>query len=279
MWTGNFYPIWEDAKLLVTVALVGLLFGPSLFLTVRDYFGRYANHPSLAHDFYRPDWELGQYAASLPAETTIYFTPTQEEMATIYFAVGDPERIRSYDGSMGLVPAGEPGVPAVYLVRLEATTHQAHLNQFFSNEIVQTEEENFLALAVPAAASRLTEVNEHEPVDWGGLIRLADWSIERSPERLDVTLYWQAFQSMEKNYTAFVHLLDETGTLVAQQDRPPAGYPTGVWHSGEVVVDPFTIELPPDLPPGTYRLQTGFYDPATLARLGEAADLGQVTLN
>jgi hypothetical protein len=33
------------------------------------------------------------------------------------------------------------------------------------------------------------------------------------------------------------------------------------------------------LPPGKYRLQTGFYDPATLVRLGEAADLGQVTLN
>jgi hypothetical protein len=76
-----------------------------------------------------------------------------------------------------------------------------------------------------------------------------------------------------------VHLLDEAGTLVAQQDRPPAGYPTGVWRTGEVVVDSFTIELPPDLLPGTYRLQTGFYDPATLARLGEAAYLGQVALD
>jgi hypothetical protein len=233
----------------------------------------------LPRDFYLPDWELGRYAASLPAETIIYFTPTQEEMATIFFALGDTERIRSYDGSMGLIPAGEPGVPAVYLVRPEATAHQEHLRRFFSDDLVQTEGESFIALAVPAAAPRLTEANEREPVDWGGLIRLADWSVEQSAERLDVALYWQALRPLEKNYTAFVHLLDEAGTLVAQRDRPPAGYPTAVWRPGEVVVDPFTIELPPDLPPGTYHLQTGFYDPTTLARLGEATDLGQITLD
>jgi hypothetical protein len=279
MWTGNFDPIWQDAKLLVTVALVGLLFGPSLFLTVRDYFGRYANHPSLAHDFYRPDWELGQYAASLPAETTIYFTPTQEEMATIYFAVGDPERIRSYDGSMGLVPAGEPGVPAVYLLRPEATVHLETLRTLFPTGFLEMKRDNFLAFVVPAAAPALAETSTRAPADWDGLIQLVDWSVEERPEHLNVTLYWRAARQMETNYTAFVHLLDETGTLVSQQDRPPAGYPTGVWHSGEVVVDPFTIELPPDLPSGTYRLQTGFYEPATLVRLGKAADLGQVTLD
>jgi hypothetical protein len=263
----------------VIVLLVGLLFGPSLFVLVRDYFGPYANHPDLLRDFYLPDWELGRYAASLPAGTTIYFTPTQEEMATIFFAVGDPQRIRSYDGSMGLVPAGEPGVPAVYLVRPEATAHQGYLRRFFSNDIEQTEGENFVALAVPAESPRLTEANEREPVDWGGLIGLADWSVEQSAGGVDVTLYWQALQPIEKNYTAFVHLLDEAGRLVAQQDRPPAGYPTSVWRPGEVVVDPFTIELPTDLPPDTYYLQTGFYDPATLVRLGEAADLGQIRLD
>ncbi len=260
----------------VALLFVVLLFGLSLFWAGRDYFGRYASHPDLARDFYQPDWELGRYAAALPEETTIYFTPTQEEMATIFFAFSDPQRIRSYDGSMGLIPAGEVGVPVVYLVRPQATAHQAYLQDFFPDGKVQATEDNFVAFAIPADAPRLTGASEAPAVSWDDLISLVDWSLVQQAERLEVTLYWQALRPMETSYTAFVHLLDETGTLVAQRDRPPAGYPTAVWRPGEVVVDTFVIELPPDLPPGTYRLQTGFYDPLTVARVGEAAEMGYI---
>jgi hypothetical protein len=258
----------------LAILVIGLLFAPSLLGAVRDYFGRYARHPDLAHDFYLPDWELGQFAAALPEETTIYFTPTQEEMATLFFALGDPERIRSYDGAAGLIPAGEPGVPAVYLLRPEATAHQAYLRAFFPEGTIAATGANFLAFAIPAGTPRLSGNDVPGPVRWDGLIDLAGWSLQAHATTLDVTLYWQALRPVETAYTVFVHLLDEAGTLVAQQDRPPAGYPTAVWRPGEVIVDSFTIAIPPDLPPGNYRLQTGFYDPLTLVRLGEAAGLG-----
>jgi hypothetical protein len=77
-------------------------------------------------------------------------------------------------------------------------------------------------------------------------------------------------------YTAFVHLLSEDGALVSQLDRQPAGYPTSDWRPGEVVVDTLAVPLPAGLAPGDYRLATGFYDLATLERLGEAATLGAV---
>jgi hypothetical protein len=83
---------------------------------------------------------------------------------------------------------------------------------------------------------------------------------------------------MERPYTAFVHLLDEHGALVAQLDRPPAGYPTNDWRVGEVVIDQYVVPLPVELPPGVYTLATGFYYLPTLERLGEAAQLGELLL-
>ena len=43
--------------------------------------------------------------AAQPAGTVLYLSPTQEEMATIYFALGDPDRLRSFNGGDGLLAA------------------------------------------------------------------------------------------------------------------------------------------------------------------------------
>ena len=83
---------------------------------------------------------------------------------------------------------------------------------------------------------------------------------------------------MPLDYTAYVHLLADGGDLVTQRDRPPAGYPTSVWQPGEIVLDTYTINLPPDLPSERYTLQTGFYYLPTLASLGEAAVLTTINL-
>lgn len=84
-------------------------------------------------------------------------------------------------------------------------------------------------------------------------------------KRLTVTLYWQALQTMDKDYTVFVHALDADGRLVAQDDSQPrdGGYPTSIWAAGEVVADRHTLTLPP----GAYTLVAGMYELATMTRL------------
>jgi hypothetical protein len=75
---------------------------------------------------------------------------------------------------------------------------------------------------------------------------------------------------MARDYTVFVHLLDETDQLVAQHDGQPwwqVKIPTSSWQQGETVLDQHTLQLPPELPAGTYRLQTGVYYWETLERL------------
>lgn len=100
-------------------------------------------------------------------------------------------------------------------------------------------------------------------------------------EPLAVTLFWEATRPITETYTIFVHLLDEAGQLRAQNDSlPRAGaYPTPWWVPGQVVEDLHTLTLPPDLPPGRYRLITGLYRPEDGIRLALAngADHFEVT--
>jgi hypothetical protein len=58
----------------------------------------------------------------------------------------------------------------------------------------------------------------------------------------------------------------------------PDGYPTSDWHPGEVVVDSYTIQLPPDVEPGRYYLQTGFYYLPTQERLGQPVVIGEIEI-
>jgi hypothetical protein len=101
---------------------------------------------------------------------------------------------------------------------------------------------------------------------------------------LRFTLIWQSLQPTPNRYTVFVHILDETGQLVAQQDREPqSGFAaTQLWQPGMVFSDEYTLELPPDLPPGEFSVRVGLYDAAGVRlplsgdeqQPGDAAEIG-----
>jgi hypothetical protein len=90
-----------------------------------------------------------------------------------------------------------------------------------------------------------------------------------SGDSVTVTLYWHAVQAVSYSETVFVHLLDGAGQVRSQHDGAPVSgtYPTNVWAPGDVVVDAHTLPLPADLAAGTYQIEVGFYDLATLQRL------------
>ena len=102
----------------------------------------------------------------------------------------------------------------------------------------------------------------HAPAADGAPVRVAPG------ETLPIALYWQAQYEMKTSYKAFVQLVGETGVL-AQSDAIPANWqrPTTGWLPGEVIVDEHVLSVPPDAPPGNYRLIAGLYDERTLQRL------------
>jgi hypothetical protein len=95
-------------------------------------------------------------------------------------------------------------------------------------------------------------------------IALRGYQLERGADTLRLTLFWESLADSPYDYTRFVHLIGPDGSIDAQIDGAPAGnsYPTGQWITGEIVADIVSFDLT-NLPPGEYRLATGFYLPGS----------------
>ncbi len=118
----------------------------------------------------------------------------------------------------------------------------------------------------------LPELGASLDVAWQDGIRLARVQMpERAApgEALQMTLVWQADGPAARNWKVFIHLVDEAGVVRAQGDAYPLQGQalTPTWQKGEVLVDAYAINLPPDLPAGSYAIRLGFYDEQTGERL------------
>jgi hypothetical protein len=91
---------------------------------------------------------------------------------------------------------------------------------------------------------------------------------DRATNRAHLTLYWQCAAPSDADYTAFVHLLDASGKVVAQRDAPPRDgkYPTTIWDVGEIVKDEYNLAIPADAR-GPFSLEIGMYASLTQKRL------------
>jgi hypothetical protein len=111
----------------------------------------------------------------------------------------------------------------------------------------------------------------------GGKIELVGYELEEEPirtgEALELTLYWQAREEIEKSYIVFTHLLDSAGNIQGQQDGIPVEgmYPTSSWLAGQVVEDKHHIPIAATAPAGSYHIAVGMYELDSLEQL-EAVD-------
>ncbi|MCP4429161.1 MAG: hypothetical protein GY803_32140, partial [Chloroflexi bacterium] len=120
------------------------------------------------------------------------------------------------------------------------------------------------------------------PLDYrfGDDIRLRglDWpdeTIVAVGDTVQLTLYWQTEARPETKsetqladlVSAFVHLVGPDDGNIAQDDRWPGGLPSDTWAEGQIIVDEYVVPLPPDAPPGVYRVAVGLYTAANGLRL------------
>lgn len=100
---------------------------------------------------------------------------------------------------------------------------------------------------------------------WQGGIRLVDYTLDVEGEQWQVRLFWQAERPITDSYIVFVHALDGTDQIVAQNDSlPRAGaYPTEWWLPGQTVEDSHPLPRPEE----ATRLAIGLYRPEDGARL------------
>ncbi len=86
---------------------------------------------------------------------------------------------------------------------------------------------------------------------------------------LNLQLWWRVQMPTGRDYTVFVHLLDDAGKIVAQADGVPVDgrYPTSAWELGESIIDSRQLTLPAGVAGGAYRLIVGLYNPVDGNRL------------
>jgi hypothetical protein len=113
----------------------------------------------------------------------------------------------------------------------------------------------------------LEKIPNPRAVTFDGQVKLLGYEVSREAvrpgESLDVILYWQALAPMERNYSVFVHLLDENELVLASQDTFPGQgtYPTRLWRAGEAIADVYTIVVPPTaFTPSSAQLEVGLYE-------------------
>jgi hypothetical protein len=129
----------------------------------------------------------------------------------------------------------------------------------------------------------------------GGRIELLGYRIEPAVvapgESVAVTLYWRALQTMDHDWSVFVHLVGTNDIIIGQRDMYPGqgNYPTSMWAPGDAIADTYVVPVSPtaltpteaEVVVGLYRLDTGerlFLADAEGSPPGDSLRLGRVSL-
>ena len=109
------------------------------------------------------------------------------------------------------------------------------------------------------------EVRLEAPTAFGDAIELHGVHLAREDGQLVVRTWWQATATADADYTALVHLYDDTGALLATADAPPlrGGFPTSLWEEGDLVEESYVFASDER----AWLVGLGWYDPATGIRL------------
>ncbi len=115
-------------------------------------------------------------------------------------------------------------------------------------------------------------------------IRIAGYRLEQTAAEpghsVTIDIAWQPITRLERDYSFFVHLIDQAGAPLGQNDRRDYAAPT--YQPGEILIDRYEFPIVLHAAPGIYQLVAGAYltfDDGTWQRLktGAGRDLVPLT--
>ncbi len=142
----------------------------------------------------------------------------------------------------------------------------------------QTESGVYLPAHHAVIAQQPTEFNPDETLGYfqDRAMRLMNVDLLYNTGSLLLDMLWYAQPQVEGDYRLFVHLYNDVDSPpVAQTDAYVFRSPPGNWPPG-ILVDTVVVNLD-EVPPGTYRVAIGFYNPYTLERLQPESDQLEVS--
>ncbi|MFN8459547.1 MAG: hypothetical protein U0401_33690, partial [Anaerolineae bacterium] len=173
-----------------------------------------------------------------------------------------------------LIPAGTP--PGIYFLRsgVYSRSRQETLGYF-----TLASDGDKITVEKSSDVTSKTGLNPAHPLDAALSPQLTLWGVDLPDDTLFLsrpswlTLYWQAGPQPGADYIIALQLLNQQGQEAAYWLGRPvlSGYPTNHWAAGEVVRDPWRLELPANLSPGAYSLQLNLFDAASQAKVGQVS--------
>jgi hypothetical protein len=123
-----------------------------------------------------------------------------------------------------------------------------------------------IQLTAPERVFTAPPMDHAAQIRFGNTVELSGYTINAAPESIQIDLLWHALATPESDLSAFIHIEDKAGMLVAQSDGTPAdgNRPTTGWLAGEYILDSRTL---PSLPTGEYTIRVGFADRLSGQRL------------
>ena len=107
--------------------------------------------------------------------------------------------------------------------------------------------------------------------EWGGAIRLVTFQLPAAMiqpgETVRAAFYLVNQAPIATNLNVLVRVVGQDGSEIARSEGWPWGAATSTWQQGVLWPDGHDLTIPAETAPGYYRVELGFYDPATLAFL------------
>jgi hypothetical protein len=125
--------------------------------------------------------------------------------------------------------------------------------------------ENGLILTPFGISTSANGTANTDPVASGEIIKFAPGSART----LDLRFVWRVERPAPDRFKLFVHVTDERGNRVAQRDLSPQDGKADTlrWRPGDAFQDVHSLPIPPNLPPGRYKVEIGLYRESDSARL------------
>ncbi|MEP7291804.1 MAG: hypothetical protein ABI835_08465, partial [Chloroflexota bacterium] len=148
---------------------------------------------------------------------------------------------------------------------------------FYNQPVSWWEEKIGAPVYLRAVAPDLIQIDNRpelapEVIETPGVIETAH-RIECLPDKIVLRLAWHTDQKPERDLSVFVHLLDESDSVIAQADQnaPVYGWrPLTSWVAGEVVRDVYTL---PRLPTAA-AIRYGLYEQRTDGSFNNVVEYG-----
>lgn len=163
---------------------------------------------------------------------------------------------------------------ALYLVASDDTGarawYEAHAAHLPAQTIHLSQDAWHFYELTPPARETLVEPLGDSPVlgRWENGVQLREYQATggaQPGQTLQLHLVWEVYGTPpKKRYHFFNHMVDGSGTPIAQTDGP--GVYSRYWQQGEFFETWFQMTAPPDTPPGTYHLLVGLYEWPSLER-------------